>query len=67
MEEVERRIITDVTRSEVRTTTVHDAYGEGTSGATAYGISSAATGGVPAHEHSAQVLVTVFAYTVYRR
>uniref|UniRef100_A0A915AKQ6 Transmembrane cell adhesion receptor mua-3 n=1 Tax=Parascaris univalens TaxID=6257 RepID=A0A915AKQ6_PARUN len=57
IEEIERRIITDVTRSEVRTTTFHDAYGEGTSGATAYGISSAATGGVPAQEHSAQFFV----------
>ncbi|VDM42590.1 unnamed protein product [Toxocara canis] len=54
IEEVERRVITDVTRSEVRTTTVRDAYGEGPSGGTVYGTS---TSGFPAHEHSAQFFV----------
>lgn len=44
VEEVERRVITDVTRSEVRTTTVTDADG-GVTSRTVYGVTSAKASG----------------------
>ncbi|VDK23544.1 unnamed protein product [Anisakis simplex] len=59
-EEVERRIITDVTRTETRTTTIRDAYGDeaGVPGGAVYQTTSTTTTyPTQQQQHSAQFIV----------